>query len=102
MHQVAGHVAGRGAAAEDLVHAKVMRRVRVEPRPAHHQQRPLGAEPGSERRRHLARVGQVGVALRHDLADQDGVGMLGRGTTPREVASYLAYTLAPEPQGNAA
>jgi beta-lysine 5,6-aminomutase beta subunit len=28
--------------------------------------------------------------------------VFGRGTTPREVASYLAYTLAPEPQGNAA
>jgi beta-lysine 5,6-aminomutase beta subunit len=28
--------------------------------------------------------------------------VFGRGTTPREVASYLAHTLAPEPQGNAA
>src|SRR5215813_5601204 len=28
--------------------------------------------------------------------------VFGRGTTPREVASYLAYTLAPEPQGTAA
>jgi len=28
--------------------------------------------------------------------------VFGRGTTPREVASYLAHTLAPEPQGTAA
>jgi beta-lysine 5,6-aminomutase beta subunit len=28
--------------------------------------------------------------------------VFGRGTTPREVASYLAHTLAPEPQGAAA
>jgi beta-lysine 5,6-aminomutase beta subunit len=28
--------------------------------------------------------------------------VFGRGTTPREVASYLVHTLAPEPQGNAA
>jgi beta-lysine 5,6-aminomutase beta subunit len=28
--------------------------------------------------------------------------VFGRGTTPREVASYLAYTLTPEPQGHAA
>jgi beta-lysine 5,6-aminomutase beta subunit len=28
--------------------------------------------------------------------------VFGRGTTPREVASYLAHALAPEPQGNAA
>ena len=28
--------------------------------------------------------------------------VFGRGTTPSEVASYLAHTLAPEPQGNAA
>ena len=28
--------------------------------------------------------------------------VFGRGTTPREVASYLAHTLAPEPKGNAA
>ena len=28
--------------------------------------------------------------------------VFGRGTTPREVASYLAYTVAPEPQGDAA
>ena len=28
--------------------------------------------------------------------------VFGRGTTPREVASYLVHTLAPEPEGNAA
>jgi beta-lysine 5,6-aminomutase beta subunit len=28
--------------------------------------------------------------------------VFGRGTTPREVASYLAHALAPEPQGHAA
>ena len=28
--------------------------------------------------------------------------VFGRGTTPREVASYLVHMLAPEPQGNAA
>jgi beta-lysine 5,6-aminomutase beta subunit len=28
--------------------------------------------------------------------------VFGRGTTPREVASYLVHTLAPEPQGTAA
>ena len=28
--------------------------------------------------------------------------VFGRSTTPREVASYLVHTLAPEPQGNAA
>jgi beta-lysine 5,6-aminomutase beta subunit len=28
--------------------------------------------------------------------------VFGRGTTPREVASYLTHTLAPEPQGTAA
>ena len=28
--------------------------------------------------------------------------VFGRGTTPREVASYLAHALAPEPQGTAA
>jgi beta-lysine 5,6-aminomutase beta subunit len=28
--------------------------------------------------------------------------VFGRGTTPREAASYLVHTLAPEPQGNAA
>jgi len=28
--------------------------------------------------------------------------VFGRGTTPREVASYLVHTLTPEPQGNAA
>ena len=28
--------------------------------------------------------------------------VFGRGTTPREVASYLAYTLTPEPRGHAA
>ena len=28
--------------------------------------------------------------------------VFGRGTTPREVASYLVHTLAPEPQENAA
>ena len=37
------------------------------------------------------------------MAQELGVDrVFGRGTTPREVASYLVHTLAPEPQGNAA
>ncbi len=78
MHQVAGHLAWRGAAAEDLVHAQVVRRAGIEPRAAHHQQRPLQAERRMERRRHLAGVRQVRVALGHHLADQHRIGVLGR------------------------
>jgi beta-lysine 5,6-aminomutase beta subunit len=37
------------------------------------------------------------------MADELGVDrVFGRGTTPREVASYLVHTLAPEPRGTAA
>ena len=37
------------------------------------------------------------------MAQELGVDrVFGRGTTPREVASYLVHTLAPEPQRNAA
>ena len=86
MHQVAGHLAGGGAAAEDLVHAELGRRRGVEPGAADHQQRPAAALPagrspagraGAERVGQRAGARQVRVALGDDLADQHRVRVLG-------------------------
>jgi len=59
------------------------------------------SEESGRTRRPLLVVG--GPRFDPAMAGELGVDrVFGRGTTPREVASYLAYTLAPEPQGNAA
>jgi beta-lysine 5,6-aminomutase beta subunit len=59
------------------------------------------SEESSMTRRPLLVVG--GPRFDPAMAGELGVDrVFGRGTTPREVASYLAHTLAPEPQGNAA
>jgi beta-lysine 5,6-aminomutase beta subunit len=59
------------------------------------------SEESGMKRRPLLVVG--GPRFDPAMAGELGVDrVFGRGTTPREVASYLAHTLAPEPQGNAA
>ncbi len=59
------------------------------------------SEESGMKRRPLLVVG--GPRFDAAMAGELGVDrVFGRGTTPREVASYLAHTLAPEPRGNAA
>jgi beta-lysine 5,6-aminomutase beta subunit len=59
------------------------------------------SEESGMKRRPLLVVG--GPRFDPAMAGELGVDrVFGRGTTPREVASYLAHTLAPKPQGNAA
>src|SRR3954468_23341498 len=82
VHEVRGDLAGGGAAAEDAVDAELLGGDGVEPRAARHQQRPPDARPDRgrervvERRRELLGVVDVRVALRDDLGDQDGVGVV--------------------------
>ena len=73
-------LARRRTAGEDPVHAELAGHRLVEARATDHQQRPpLGRVGLAERRRHLAGVEQVCVALGHDLGDEHGVGLLGTG-----------------------
>src|SRR6516225_9969242 len=59
------------------------------------------SEESGMTRRPLLVVG--GPRFDRAMAGELGVDrVFGRGTTPREVASYLAHALAPEPQGTAA
>jgi hypothetical protein len=74
MHEIGGDLSRGRPAAEDPVDAEVGGGGFVEPRTTDHEQRtPVRGERLPERGGHLLRVVHVGVALGHDLGDEDGV-----------------------------